>query len=415
MQRFETKKPFLLAALAASAVSLAAPSATAQINLTAGDVALIGWVDNGSPNDAVALVALSDLPAGTTIYFTDNGWDGVAGGYRNTSGPQDGNGNETLMMLSVVSTIPAGRILDTTQVDPAFTWTTSGSVPGATSGTFGFLVLTQSGDQVYAFQHDTGQNPMNTAVQMNLFALDDTGAFEDATTTGEGGIPAGLSVAGRTAITFPQSSSSQSFMGFNTSSLASGTKAEWLAAIAEPANWTFGASGTLPSGNLTVLNPTITSFCFGDAASAAPCPCGNVGMTGRGCENSASTGGAALAASGSTTPDTIVLTSSSQLPNSSTFFLQGTLQTSPLVFGDGLRCVGGTIRRLVSTRPVAGTAVYPSVGDPSITARSTALGDPIPSGGVRYYQVMYRDKIASFCPNPPGNTFNVGSALRIVW
>jgi hypothetical protein len=415
MQRYDAKKSFLLAALAASAASLAAPTAEAQINLSAGDVALIGWVDNGSPNDSIALVALSDLPAGTTIYFTDNGWDGVSGGYRNTSGPQDGNGNETLMMLSVVSTIPAGRILDTTQVDPAFTWTTSGAVPGATSGTFGFLVLTQTGDQVYAFQHDTGQNPLNTATQMNLFALDDTGTFEDATTTGEGGVPSGLSVAANTALTFAQSSSSQSFMGFDPSVLASGTKAEWLAAIADPTHWVFGASGTLPSGSVNVVNPTLTPFCFGDASATAACPCGNQGMAGHGCDNSVATGGAELVATGSPTPDSIVLTSSGQLPTSSSFLLQGTQETNPLVFGDGLRCIGGTIRRLVSTRAHAGTVVYPGPGDPSISARSAALGDPIPSGAVRLYQVMYRDPQSSFCPNPPGNNWNVSGAMRIVW
>lgn len=412
----QPKKSFLLAALAASALCLAAPPAGAQINLTPGDVALVGWVDNGTPNDAIALVALADLPAGTTIYFTDNGWDGVSGGYRNTSGPNDGNGNETLMMLSVVSTIPAGRILDTSTADPAFTWTTSGAVPGATSGTFGFLVLTQTGDQVYAFQHDTGQNPLNTPTQMNLFALDDTGTFEDATTTGEGGIPVGLSVAGHTALTFTQGSSSQSFMGFNTSAMGSGTKADWLAAIADPANWIFGSSGTLPSGSVTVVvGSSVTPFCFGDAASATACPCANTGATGHGCDNSAATGGAVLTASGSPTPDSIVLTSLGQLPSGSTFFLQGTQERSALVFGDGLRCIGGTIRKISSTRAIGGVAFYPRAGDPSITARSAALGDPIASGSLRYYQVMYRDRQASFCPTPAGNAWNVGSALRIVW
>jgi hypothetical protein len=415
MQR--SKKSFLLAALAASALCLAAPSAEAQINLTPGDVALVGWVDNGTPNDAFALVALADLPAGTTIYFTDNGWDGVSGGYRNTSGPNDGNGNETLMMLSVVSTIPAGRILDTATADPAFTWTTSGAIPGATSGTFGFLVLTQTGDQVYAFQHDTGQNPLNTPTQMNLFALDDTGAFEDATTTGEGGIPTGLSVAGNTALTFPQGASSQSYMGFNTSVLVSGTKADWLMAIADPANWIFSSSGTLPSGsvNVTVGGSPVTPFCFGDAAAAAACPCANVGATGHGCDNSASTGGAVLTASGSPAPDSIVLTSLGQLPLGSTFFLQGTQEVNAVAFGDGLRCVAGTVRKIAATRAIGGVAIYPRPGDPSITARSAALGDPIASGSMRYYQVMYRDRQASFCPTPSGNAWNVSSGLRIQW
>jgi hypothetical protein len=252
---------------------------------------------------------------------------------------------------------------------------------------------------------------------MNLFALDDTGAFEDATTTGEGGIPAGLSAAGHTALTFPQSSGSQSFMGFNTAVMVSGTKADWLTAIADPANWIFGSSGTLPSGsvNVTVGGSPVTPFCSGDAASATACPCGNVGATGHGCNNSAGTGGAVLTSSGSPAPDSIVLTSLGQLPSGSTFFLQGSQEVSSVVFGDGLRCVAGTIRKIASTRAIAGVAIYPRPGDPSITARSAALGDPIASGSMRYYQVMYRDRQASFCPTPSGNAWNVSSALRILW
>jgi hypothetical protein len=160
MFQFDVRKKLLLAALSATLAGLAAPPAWAQINLAAGDVALIGWVDNGSTNDAFALVALADLPAGTTMYFTDNGWDGVSGGFRNTNGPGDGNGNETLMALTTTAQIPAGTILDTTQSGPGYTWATSGAIPGATSGTFGYLVLAQSGDQIYAFQHDTGQKTL---------------------------------------------------------------------------------------------------------------------------------------------------------------------------------------------------------------------------------------------------------------
>ena len=37
-------------------------------------MALIGWIDNGS-TDAFAWVTLADLPAGTVLYFTDNGRD----------------------------------------------------------------------------------------------------------------------------------------------------------------------------------------------------------------------------------------------------------------------------------------------------------------------------------------------------
>ena len=97
----------------------------------------------------------------------------------------------------------------------------------------------------------------------------------------------------------------------------------------------------------------------------------------------------------------------------SSIFLQGdTLLTDGAVFGDGIRCAGGDLLRLYTKTASSGAVTAPEAGDPSITARSAALGDPIAPGSPRFYQVYYRDPEAAFCP---GATFNVGNALRIVW
>ena len=55
--------------------------------------------------------------------------------------------------------------------------------------------------------------------------------------------------------------------------------------------------------------------------------------------------------------------------------------------------------------------------DPSITIQSSNLGDVIYplSGATRIYQAYYRDANVTFCPNPPGNTFNVSSAITFTW
>ena len=156
------------------------------------------------------------------------------------------------------------------------------------------------------------------------------------------------------------------------------------------------------------------AFCFGDGTIAA-CPCANYGASGRGCENSASTGGAVLAASGSSHPDTLVLTSSGELPSALSIFLQGDAEVAPLAFGDGLRCAGGNLKRLYSLNASAGTASAPQPGDPSISERSAALGDPIAPGSSRFYQVYYRDPDLGFCASPAGSTFNASNALRVVW
>ena len=156
------------------------------------------------------------------------------------------------------------------------------------------------------------------------------------------------------------------------------------------------------------------AFCFGDGSSGA-CPCANSGGAGRGCENSASTGGALLAASGSSHPDELVLTSSGELPSALSIFLQGDAQIAASAFGDGLRCAGGNLKRLYALNASAGVASAPQPGDPSITERSAALGDPIAPGSSRDYQDYYRDPDLGFCPGPQGSTFNASNALRIVW
>jgi hypothetical protein len=157
-----------------------------------------------------------------------------------------------------------------------------------------------------------------------------------------------------------------------------------------------------------------TRFCFGDGSSAA-CPCGNSGAAGHGCQNSITTGGSLLSAAGQVNPDTVVLTATAELPSALSIFLQGTVSIAPTNYGDGLRCTGGSLRRLFAKSASGGVVVAPQPGDPSITSRSAALGDPISPGATRLYQVYYRDPIAAFCPAPRGDTWNVSNAVRVAW
>jgi hypothetical protein len=160
----------------------------------------------------------------------------------------------------------------------------------------------------------------------------------------------------------------------------------------------------------------MTTFCFGDGTSAA-CPCGNSGASGHGCQNSSSTGGALLAVAGapSLSADTLSFTASGERPTAFTIFLQGNLEIAPVPFGDGLRCAGGTLKRLYSHSASGGTVSAPQGADLPVSVRSAALGDTIPSGAIRIYQVYYRDPNPTFCPDPPGNTFNSSNAYRVTW
>jgi hypothetical protein len=151
------------------------------------------------------------------------------------------------------------------------------------------------------------------------------------------------------------------------------------------------------------------AFCFGDG-SGTPCPCGNHGTAGAGCASSVGSG-AVLAASGtpSVQADTLVLHGSGMPPDSLSLYLQGLApHASGLgsAFGDGLRCVGGSLARLGVAQCVNGASSYPSLGDAPVSLQASA-----PPGVTRTYQIWYRDP-ASFCS---AATFNLSNGLQLHW
>ena len=167
--------------------------------------------------------------------------------------------------------------------------------------------------------------------------------------------------------------------------------------------------------DVTVTTSSSGSFptaCFGDG-TLAPCPCANNGQPGNGCDNSNDTGGGHLSATGSVAPDTVVLHAQDELAHAASVFLQGTTLIAPLPFGDGLRCVGGTLKRLAVKSAVNGAVDYPAAGELPITQRSAQLGDPIASGSDRHYQTYYRDPDTSFCPT--GSTYNITNSVTVHW
>jgi hypothetical protein len=179
--------------------------------------------------------------------------------------------------------------------------------------------------------------------------------------------------------------------------------------------------GNTGGGQQTITDsfvaPTaLTPYCFGDGTLSIACPCGNTGASAHGCQNSATTGGAVLAGCGSTSPDMVMLTSSGELATALSIFLQGDASlASGIVFGDGVRCVNGNLKRLYMKNASGGYVTVPGSGDLSISAQSAALGDPIAPGSTRYYQAYYRDPVLSFCASPPGDSWNVSSGIIVVW
>ncbi|MFN0008129.1 MAG: hypothetical protein ACKVXR_09500 [Planctomycetota bacterium] len=160
----------------------------------------------------------------------------------------------------------------------------------------------------------------------------------------------------------------------------------------------------------------IQPFCAGDGTLATACPCNNFGAGGQGCENSPGTGGAYLSATGNPVPDTVVMTSAGELNTSLSIFWQGSTELAAGAFwGDGVRCVSGTLKRLYTKGASGGVATAPTGAELSITARSAQLNHPIAPGSTRYYQVAYRDGSQTWCPLPTGSAFNASNGLKITW
>ncbi|GAB5521865.1 MAG: hypothetical protein RhofKO_41160 [Rhodothermales bacterium] len=169
--------------------------ATALRAQQAGDIAIVGF--NADNPDAFAFVALAALPAGTTIHFTDNGWQ-AAGGFRANEGtfsytvPGSGLTPGTVVTISE----PAG---------PAF----------ATSG-----------DQLIAYTGSAGSPSL-------LYALNVEGAATwqaDATNSNTSALPSGL-VNGSTAVAVNE------LDNVVYAGPTSGTRSSLLAAIGDPSNW----------------------------------------------------------------------------------------------------------------------------------------------------------------------------------
>jgi hypothetical protein len=163
-----------------------------------------------------------------------------------------------------------------------------------------------------------------------------------------------------------------------------------------------------------------TGLCEPGVGGVRTCPCSNPpGGSGRGCNNSAGTGGAFLTASGIAylSMDSLVFTTYAEKSSALSIVLQGSaLLSSGVVYGQGVRCVGGTLKRLFTKSASAGSITAPNFGggDPTVSARSAAQGDTIQPGQSRWYLVYYRDPIVSGgCP--ASSTFNATPTGEVSW
>ena len=144
------------------------------------------------------------------------------------------------------------------------------------------------------------------------------------------------------------------------------------------------------------------TFCDDSDGSLASCPCGNPGSPQAGCDNAAGTGGvsAEIVAFDPTLPQATMLCTgypTSGVPTA--VVLRSTAQTaSPIVFGDGLRCVEVPVVRLAAAVALSGQS-------------SHTFGHGAGAGTFRY-QAWYRNTPAGFCTP---DAFNLSSGVTVFW
>lgn len=200
--------------------------------LVAGDIAIIAF--NYDDADQFAFVLLRDVGSGTQITFTDNGW-------RNTNVFRAGEGS--------------------------FTWTASTNLAAGTvvRPTLSGVSFSADGDQILAYQG-------SSSAPTFIYALNSEGAGvwqSDATSANTSKLPSGL-VNGTSAIAHNEIDNAK-YVG-----ITSGTRAQLLAAIGNPANWVGSDTTrqTMPTVAFTVSSgatntPTATNTATPTATNTA--------------------------------------------------------------------------------------------------------------------------------------------------
>jgi hypothetical protein len=155
--------------------------------------------------------------------------------------------------------------------------------------------------------------------------------------------------------------------------------------------------------------PAPVPFCFGDGTSGA-CPCANQSTVGNneGCLHSPGVvGGKLIASGGSSIQCDSLQLCASQLLGTNCLFVQGsTAPAGPFAFGDGLRCIGGQLKRIAISPISGGNACLGGLGT---TTQIHTIGAVVP--GTYGYQVWYRDN-TNYCT---AFAYNMTNGVLVTW
>jgi len=147
------------------------------------------------------------------------------------------------------------------------------------------------------------------------------------------------------------------------------------------------------------------SYCFGDG-TGEPCPCGNTGDPGHGCNIPQGLGGIEMTvedwnpdfAGGGTA--TFVGRNFRPMSEAGSQLIRSTLAQSPAtVFGDGLLCVQPPVVRLNATLSSGGISMHPTMHGAG--------------AGTFYYQLWVRSNPIMFCD--PLAAWNLSNGIELTW
>ncbi|WP_445217126.1 beta strand repeat-containing protein [Bradyrhizobium sp. Pa8] len=179
------------------------------MSLSAGSIAFTGF--NADGNDNLSFVALTDIPQGTVINFTDSNWDGANFAV--------GSNAESTIAWTATSAIPAGTVIDINNIGKGTFGTSAGSATFTNANNTG---LSNDSEVVYAYV-GTSTSPTFLAAISNVGY-----ATSDGTLTGTG------LVAGQTAVSF---TGGLDIAGYTGQRFGLANFADYLAAIGDTGNW----------------------------------------------------------------------------------------------------------------------------------------------------------------------------------
>jgi hypothetical protein len=151
------------------------------------------------------------------------------------------------------------------------------------------------------------------------------------------------------------------------------------------------------------LGPGGAAYCF---ASDAACPCANGGAPTSGCDIPQLTGGVELSLV-AFAPDfagggqvTFTGTGFSPMGNPAAVMIRSaSREDPPVVFGDGLRCIGVPLVRLAATQASGGVSIH-----------TTGHGA---GAGTFDYQIWFRSQPIGYCD--PLSAFNLSNGFTLTW